>query len=88
MIKYNDFKLAEGYVLVKEKEQEKILSSGIIIPDTVKRKVSNIGSVVKTACGIIEGTVIIFRKSKGVPIELDGYPYYIVEEEHVEATCE
>ena len=88
MLRLENFELSEGYLIVKEKESEKVLSSGIIIPDTAKKKIANMGKVVKTSCGIAEGTVVIFRKSKGKPIEFDGYPYLIVNEDHVEGICE
>lgn len=82
------FDVADGYMLVREPTKEKVTKSGIIIPDTAKKKVGYMGTVIKSSCYYHEGQEILFRKSKGIPVEIEGDEYIFVKESHVEATCE
>jgi co-chaperonin GroES (HSP10) len=82
-----EFNLSSGLCLVKEDEQPEMIGK-IIVPSTAKKRVSNIGTIVRSTCYLEENTRIVFRKVKGKPVEMDGQEYIIIKEEYVEATCE
>ncbi|HEY4500870.1 MAG TPA: co-chaperone GroES [Candidatus Paceibacterota bacterium] len=82
-------------VLPSEKEGEKKLASGIIIPETVDKEKLMKGEVVAVGPGrrndegkhipieIKKGDVIFFKKPWDEPIKFDGIEYYVLPESDV-----
>lgn len=62
-------------IVVKLKPTEKILSSGIIIPDTVNKETDYVGDVVaisRTEEDVKVGDVVALRKHSGVTAQVDN----------------
>lgn len=82
-------------VLPSEKEGEKKLASGIIIPETVDKEKLMRGEVVAVGPGrrndegkhipieVKKGDMIFFKKPWDEPVKFDGVEYYVFSESDV-----
>lgn len=82
-------------VLPSEKEGEKKLASGIIIPETVDKEKLMKGEVVAVGPGrrdddgkhipieVKKGDMIFFKKPWDEPVKFDGVEYYVLSEADV-----
>jgi chaperonin GroES len=81
-------------VVVKPATNEEVSSSGIIIPDTVKKERAERGTVVAVGPGryddgdllpmsVKKGDEVLFEQTYREPIEIDGEEYYIFSESSI-----
>jgi chaperonin GroES len=78
-----------------EKEGEKKLASGIIIPETVNKEKLFKGEVVTVGAGrrndkgeripieVRQGDIVFFKKPWDEPIKVDGVEYYVLSESDI-----
>lgn len=85
-------------VVVKpaDKNEEKVLASGIIIPDTVTKEKPGKGTVVAVGPGrfnedgdgripmeVKVGNTVMFKKPWDEPVKINGVEYYILSESDI-----
>ena len=85
-----NFKPIHDRILVRPPAEEKVLKSGIIIPDTADRELPSMGEVVKIGPGRIDesgklwpvsvspGDTVYFGRWAGYELEVDGEPMKII----------
>jgi chaperonin GroES len=85
-------------VLPAQKEGEKKLASGIIIPETVSKEKLLQGDVVAVGPGrrnddgkyipieVKNGDTVFFKKPWDEPIQIDGIDYYVLSESEILGT--
>lgn len=78
-----------------EKEGEKKLASGIIIPETVDKEKLLKGEVVTVGPGrrneageripleVVAGDIVFFKKPWDEPVKIDGVTYYVLPESEI-----
>ena len=77
------------YILIEPLEDEKVLSSGIIIPDTSKERPTK-GRVVSTPSDsdFEVGTTVLYKKWGGTEVKVEGKDMLLVDEEDILAVLE
>jgi len=77
-------------ILVLPEPKETLTASGIIIPDTVTYR-PTIGTIIRIAKdveGLAEGEVIMFNINAAAPIDIDGVPFLLIHQQHVNMIME
>ena len=77
-------------ILVRPPAEEKILASGIIIPDTIDKELPSMGEVVRVGpgrfddsghlheMGVVEGETIYYGRYAGYELKIDGVDMKVV----------
>lgn len=99
-MKISEIKPLYDYVLVEPIEQETVLSSGMILPDTVSKEKPQMGKVLATGGGkydtngnkrelsVKTGNQILYKKWGGTEVKAEDKTLLILKEEDIIAVIE
>ncbi len=77
-------------ILVLPEPKETLTAAGIIIPDSVAYR-PTIGTIIRIAKdveGLAEGEKIMFNMNAAAPIDIDGVPFLLIHQQHVNMIME
>lgn len=75
--------MKNGYLLIKELSNEKITSSGIVLPESNHNRKAVVLSTKSTE--VENGDIIIRSLGKGTPMTINGHELEMIHENHIMA---